>query len=191
MLRAAGGWPMRETLFRRFVAVMGGGVLAASGLAAPPALAGAAVLLHPSVAEYTQVTASATPPTEAQCISVGRNCFNPHSTRSAYNLAPLYRSGLDGRGVTIAVVDAYGSDTMAHDLHVYNQAFGLPPMCGEEGVVCAPGMPKFSQFHFQGAPATKSSPGNSPGQEDKSAWALEVALDVETAHSIAPGANIL
>src|SRR6476646_11969834 len=29
------------------------------------------------------------------------------------------------------------------------------------------------------------------GEEDKSAWALEVALDVETAHAMAPGANIL
>ena len=40
--------------------------------------------------------------------------------------------------MTIAIVDSYGSDTMAHDLHVFDQAFGLPPMCGEEGVTCAP-----------------------------------------------------
>jgi subtilase family serine protease len=95
--------------------------------------------------------------------------------------------------VTIAIVDSYGSDTMAHDLHVYNQAFGLQPMCGEEGVTCAPGMPTFSTFHFQGAPATKAPPSTakSPGQESKAAWALEVALDVETAHAMAPMANIL
>jgi subtilase family serine protease len=52
-------------------------------------------------------------------------------------------------------------------------------------------MPKFSQFHFQGSPATKAQPGKGTLQEDKSAWALEVALDVETAHAMAPGANIL
>ncbi|MGW1171605.1 hypothetical protein, partial [Streptomyces sp. NPDC002550] len=42
-------------------------------------------------------------------------------------------------------------------------------------------------------PATKAPPStsSSPGQEDKSAWALEVALDVETAHAMASGANIL
>src|SRR5437764_2340841 len=79
---------------------------------------------------------------------------------------------------------------MAHDLHVFNQAFGIAPMCGEEGVTCAPGMPKFSQLSLQGSPATKST-GQGTGLEDKAAWALEVALDVETAHSIAPGANIL
>jgi subtilase family serine protease len=54
-------------------------------------------------------------------------------------------------------------------------------------------MPKFSQLSLQGSPATKAPPSksNGTGQEDKSAWALEVALDVETAHAMAPGANIL
>jgi subtilase family serine protease len=152
--------------------------------------AAALPLPHPTLNDYQQLTTSQTPPTEAQCFSVGRRCFTPQSTRAAYNLQPLYDSGIDGRGITIAIVDSYGSDTMAHDLHVYDQAFGLPPMCGEEGVTCAPGMPKFSQLALQGSPATKST-GQGTGLEDKAAWALEVALDVETAHSIAPGANIL
>src|SRR5205085_8132615 len=30
-----------------------------------------------------------------------------------------------------------------------------------------------------------------PGQENKANWALEVSLDVERAHAVAPGANIL
>ncbi len=155
-----------------------------------PATAGA---VHPTVADYTQLTTSAVPPTQAQCASVGRRCFTPQAIQAAYNLGPLYAQGLDGRGQTIAIVDSYGSDTMAHDLHVFNTAFGLQPMCGEEGVVCAPGMPTFSQLHLQGSPATTAPPStsNGTGQEDKSAWALEVALDVETAHAIAPRANIL
>src|SRR5205823_98641 len=51
----------------------------------------------------------------------------------------------------------------------------------------------FSVLHLQGAPATKAPPptAKDPGQENKSAWALEVSLDVETAHAIAPRANIL
>ena len=93
--------------------------------------------------------------------------------------------------MTIAIVDAYGSDTMAHDLHVFDQAFGLQPMCGEEGVACTASMPKFSELTLNGSPATKPQPGNGTHQEDKTAWALEVALDVETSHAIAPGANIL
>jgi len=46
--------------------------------------------------------------------------------------------------------------------------------------------PTFSEFQ-QGNTATNPT----PGQEDRSAWAIEVALDVEWAHSMAPKANIL
>ena len=157
------------------------------------AIAATLPAVTPAVSDYAQVAASATPPTQAQCNSVGRRCFNPASTHAAYNVGPLYSAGFDGHGITIAIVDSYGSDTMAHDLHVYDQAWGLPPMCGEEGVTCTPGMPTFSTLSLQGSPATKAPPPASKGtgQEDKSAWALEVALDVESAHAMAPGANIL
>src|SRR3954447_25547459 len=163
--------------------------LASSGRAGSPPLP----VPHPQVSDYVQLTHSETPPTQAQCNSAGRRCFTPQSTRAAYNVNPLYSQGYDGSGRTVAIVDSYGSDTMAHDLHVYNQTFGLPSMCGEEGVTCSAGMPKFSQLSLQGSPATKAPPStsNGTGQEDKSAWALEVALDVETAHAMAPGANIL
>src|SRR3954471_3175829 len=141
------------------------------GAASPPL-----PIPHPQVSDYVQLTHSETPPTQAQCNSAGRRCFTPQSTRAAYNVNPLYAQGYTGSGRTIAVVDSYGSDTMAHDLHVYDRTFGLPPMCGEEGVTCAPGMPKFSQLSLQGSPATKAPPSKSKGtgQEDKSAWALEV-----------------
>jgi len=172
-----------------------GALGAAMALPGPTSIAAAAVVMHPTVSDYAQVSTSTTPPTQAQCASatpVKRRCFSPQAIQAAYNLGPLYSAGLDGRGMTIAIVDSYGSDTIAHDLHVFDQAFGIAPICGEEGVTCAAGMPTFSQFHFQGSPATKSIPGNgTTGLEDKSAWALEVSLDVETAHAMAPGANIL
>jgi subtilase family serine protease len=178
------------------------GLLVVVGLALLAALVGArgtsrpATLPQPqpTVSDYIQLTSSETPPTQAQCNSVGRRCFTPQSTRASYDLNPLYTAGLNGSGETIAIVDSYGSDTIAHDLHVYDTQMGLPQMCGEEGVVtCAPGMPTFSQLSLQGSPATKGPPPTSKGNglEDKAAWALEVSLDVETAHSIAPGANIL
>jgi subtilase family serine protease len=168
-------------------------ILSAAAVPAAPTATVATVAVRPAVAEYTQLTTSAVPPTQAQCASAGRRCFTPQAIRAAYRLQPLYDAGLDGRGQTIAIVDSYGSDTIAHDLHVFNTAFGLQPMCGEENVTCAAGMPTFSVLHLQGAPATKAPPptAKNPGQEDKSAWALEVSLDVETAHAIAPRANIL
>ena len=181
---------------RRLVACTSGLSLALAALvASTPArtLWADGVVMHPTVADYTQVSTSETPPTSAQCVSVGRTCFGPAATRASYNLNPLYDQGFDGRGQTIAIVDSFGSDTIAHDLHVYNTAFGLQPMCGEEGVTCAAGMPTFSVLHVQGSPSTSAPPptSNGTGQEDRSAWALEVSLDVETAHAIAPMANII
>jgi subtilase family serine protease len=173
------------------LAALGLATLSVTGGAVQHAAHAAGAVFHPTVSDYVQVSTSTTPPTEAQCMSVGRRCFSPQAIQSAYDVAPLHARGLDGHGMTIAIVDSYGSDTITHDLHVFDQAFGLAPMCGEEGVTCTAGMPTFKQFHFQGAPATKAQPGNGPGQEDKSGWALEVSLDVETAHAIAPGANIL
>ncbi len=177
----------------RAAAVPAGLVAFSMGAATAKDAGPAPIVFHPIVAEYHQETASATPPTEAQCQAGGRRCFTPQAIQSAYNLGPLYQQHLNGAGVTIAVVDSYGSDTIAHDLHVFDQAFSLQPMCGEEGVTCAAGMPTFSRLAVQGSPATKGQPSNSNGtdQENKAAWALETSLDVETAHAIAPMANIL
>ncbi len=182
--------PVPQRRLHRLAALAGSAALAlaSAGSAAVPA---AAAVLHPAVSEYQFVQAGPTPPSEADCNNVGTRCFGPQAIRAAYDLGPLYDQGYDGRGITIAIVDSYGSDTIAHDLHVYDQAFGLQPMCGEEGVTCGSGMPRFSQLHVQGTPATVAQPGNGTKLEDKSAWALEVSLDVEIAHAMAPMANIL
>jgi subtilase family serine protease len=157
----------------------------------PAAVAASGPLVVPAVSDYQFVKAGETPPTLADCLAAGRRCFTPAGFHAAYNLNPLYGQGLDGSGITVAIVDSYGSDTMAHDLHVFDQAFGLRAMCGEEGVTCQSGMPWFKRISLQGTPATVAQPGNGTHQEDKSAWSIEVALDVETVHTFAPGANIL
>jgi subtilase family serine protease len=166
---------------------------AAAALVGDGSATAALPMPQPTWQDAQLISTSTTPPTEAQCFSAGRRCFAPQAIQAAYDVGPLYALGLDGRGQTIAIVDAYGSDTMAHDLHVFDQAFGLQPMCGEEGVTCTAGMPTFSRLALQGSPATVAPPSQShgTGQEDKAAWAIEVALDVETAHAIAPMANIL
>jgi subtilase family serine protease len=178
-------------------------VVAGLALAATPwvnAIAGTpgAVLpaAHPMAADAQYLSADPGPPTEAQCNTAnastgGRRCFFPAGIRNSYNMGPLYAQHLDGRGVTIAVVDSFGAQTAAHDLHIFDSAFGLQPMCGEEGVACAPGMPTFKQLHVQGNPEAKPTGQNGTGQEDHSLWALEVALDIEWAHVVAPMANIL
>jgi subtilase family serine protease len=174
-------------------------LLAAAGLAAaamsPAVVATGAVLaaVTPAYSDALLISASTTPPTELQCYSAGRRCFTPQSMANSYNYASLLAGGNQGQGKTIAVVDSFGSDTIAHDLHVFDQAFGVQSMCGEEGVTCTATMPTFSVLSLQGSPATKAPPSksNGTGLQNRSAWALEVSLDVEWAHATAPKANIL
>src|SRR5512143_142894 len=85
-------------------------------------------LFKPTVAEWEFLAAGATPPTEAQCYSAGRRCFAPAAMANSYNYATLHALGNQGQGKTIAVIDSWGSDSMPHDLHVFNQAFGLQAM---------------------------------------------------------------
>ncbi|MCM3768447.1 hypothetical protein [Neobacillus niacini] len=39
----------------------------------------------------------------------------------------MIRSGITGKNQNIAIVVAYGSPTVEHDLQVFSQQFGLPP----------------------------------------------------------------
>src|SRR5579859_1177997 len=74
-------------------------------------------LPQPMFSDAQLISTGTTPPTEAQCESVGRRCFTPQTVQAAYNIESLYAAGLNGAGQTIAIVDSYGSDTIAHDLH--------------------------------------------------------------------------
>lgn len=186
---------MSRTLRRGALAALAAGACAAGAAvgSSGAATSGALPPVRPDISDYAQLSTSTTPPTEAQCESAARRCLDPQAIQSAYDMGPLYADGYSGQGETIAIMDAYGSDTMASDLHVFDQAYGLQPMCGEADVTCQSGMPRFSQLALQGSPATKAPPAksNGTGLEDKAGWALEVALDVEHAHAVAPEANIL
>ena len=139
------------------------------------------------------MSASQIPPTEANCFTAGRRCFTPTSMQNSYNLGPLYAAGHNGKGVTIAIIDSFGNPNMASDLKVFNDQMGTPHMCGEPGVTCSDDMPTFQHVYWNGRTVVKAPPANSKGVgiQTRNIWALEVALDVEWAHAIAPGANIL
>jgi subtilase family serine protease len=112
--------------------------------------------------------------------------------QNAYNVSALYGQGFTGKGTTIAVIDSFGSATIANDLNVFSTAFNLPHLCGEAGVTCTPGMPTFTILEVQGSPpATPPPPNNGTGQQNHNLWAIETSLDVEWAHAIAPEANII
>jgi subtilase family serine protease len=159
---------------------------------ASPQIGRTAAVFQPAVAEWQFLQSSTTPPTEAACFAVGRRCFTPAAMQNSYNVGPLYAAGNQGQGKTIAVIDSFGSATIANDLNVFSTAFGLPHLCGEAGVTCTPGMPTFTILQIQGSPPPNPPPpNNGTGQESHNLWALEVSLDVEWAHAIAPEANII
>jgi subtilase family serine protease len=138
------------------------------------ALAGVAdVAVRPGV--QLAGRAQANPPTTADCEKAYKvACYQPSQIRQAYDLAPVYASGVTGRGTTIVIVDSFGSPTIRNDLSVFDRAFGLP----------AP--PHFTIIQ----PAGKV-PAYDPNNSDMVGWAGETTLDVEYAHTIAPGASIL
>ena len=121
----------------------------------------------------TQVQLPSPEPT-SQCLSTfGIRCYTPLQYRTAYNLGGLYSSGITGSGRTIVIVDSFGSPTIQHDLHVFDQQFNLLPD------------PK-----LQIVKAGKIPPFNR-NDATMAGWAEETTLDVEYAHAIAPGARIV
>jgi subtilase family serine protease len=105
---------------------------------------------------------------------------NPDATTSPTGLSPAtiesaysFSTGSTaGTGQTVAIVDAYDDPTAQNDLSAFSSQFGLP--------ACTTGC--FSKVDQNG--------GTHYPRKD-SGWALEISLDIEWAHAIAPGAKIL
>ena len=91
--------------------------------------------------------------------------------------------------MTVAVVDSFGSQTIQADLNNFNTQFGLQHMCGEANYTCAAGDPTFKILCVQAC--TDAKPTANGHQQDRSAWQVEVSLDVEWVHAVAPRANVL
>jgi subtilase family serine protease len=105
---------------------------------------------------------------DERCLLSG---LTPEQVVHAYGLDAITFNGSgqtvkgDGRGQTIAIVDAYHDPFLTSDLHAFDQAYHLSD-------------PSLTQVNLGGA---RSNDG----------WAQEETLDVEWAHAIAPGAAIV
>ena len=102
--------------------------------------------------------------------STYQNGYSPMQIKGAYSLNGTYT----GSGTTITIVDAYDGQTAASDFDVFSSQFGLPTIAGDCGCFT-----KVDQTGGTNYPRTNSS------------WALEISLDIEWAHAIAPLAHIL
>ncbi len=97
--------------------------------------------------------------------------LSPATIKSVYDFPT---SASAGAGPTIAIVDAYDDPNVESDLGVFSSQFGLPACTTANGC--------FTKVNQTGG---KRYPRANSG------WALEISLDVQWAHAIAPGAKIL
>src|SRR6476660_8290517 len=91
-------------------------VSATVATAAPAAQAFPATVATPAAAAAGARNMSS-PLTTEECESKWQiACYNPLQYQQAYDLGPLYRAGITGKGRTIVIVDSFGSPTVQHDL---------------------------------------------------------------------------
>ena len=100
--------------------------------------------------------------------------YTPAQLQSHYGLTSLIKEGYDGTGQTIALVEAYGYAAAETDANAAATAFGLPALTSKN----------FSVIYPEGKPLN-------PSAADLTGWTTEIALDIQSAHAIAPGAKIL
>ena len=103
-------------------------------------------------------------------VAPGPTGYTPQQIQSAYGVNQIKFSGGtvvgNGAGQTIAIVDAYNDPNIKSDLAAFDKQYGLS------------------------APASFTV-DNLGGTTTNAGWALETSLDVEWAHAVAPGANIV
>jgi len=126
------------------------------------------------------------------CLSVSRGtitCYPPSFLKKAYGFPPTTgEEGLDGKGSTVVIVDAFGSPTIQTDLNLFDTTFGLP--AATVTLLCGPTWTGASTDH---CPVnTVADLSNAPNAALCGAvgWAEETTLDVTMVHGLAPGARI-
>src|SRR6478736_2151706 len=100
--------------------------------------------------------------------------MGPADLRAAYSLASAAVN--NGRGQTVALVDAYDDPTIESDLATYRAYYGLPPCTTANGC-----FRKVNQDGEQGNYPPIANPD----------WEPEIALDVEMVSAICPNCHIL
>ncbi len=100
--------------------------------------------------------------------------WTPAQLQQHYGLNAGYKQGLTGKGQTIVIVDGpTDGDLLTSDLKLFSQLAGLPAITSSN----------FKVLYPDGKPT--------PFALQNQNWQGEASLDVEWAHSIAPGANII
>ncbi len=104
--------------------------------------------------------------------------YSPADLQQAYNLTAA--SATDGKGKTVAIVDAYDDPEALSNVSTYRAQWGLPPICS--GLVtnnCV----QFTKVNQNG--------GTSPLPIPSIGWSEEISLDLDMVSAICPNCNVL
>jgi len=93
----------------------------------------------------------------------------PTALQKVYNLTWLFNKGYEGQNYTIGILDFYGDPYIAQQLAYFDKLTGLPNPPNFTIVPIGPYNPNLGVINV---------------------WSLEISLDVEIAHVMAPKANI-
>ena len=131
--------------------------------------------VQPCSSYYGQQTAYAQPTAYGRHVPYAVCGYGPQQFQSAYGESGLLSSGLNGRGVTVAITDAYASPTIYQDAQKYNQVHHQPLFNPGQFSQITPGPNGYDLTDECGAQG----------------WYGEETLDVEAVHAMAPGARIV
>ena len=127
------------------------------------------IFAHPSTLEGEKQIASLSKIAQSQNETVPLVGYSPKYLEQVYNATGMYRSGYNGKGQTIGILDFGGDPFIKQQLAYYDSEFNISAPPSFNVIPIGPYQPVSGIF---------------------SGWDGEISLDVEASHTMAPGANI-
>jgi len=154
--------------------------------AAPLAESGNAQLNAAIIANTVAISGNGIANTLTLASPSGTVAYTPAQIRAAYGISTL---SLDGTGQTIAIVDAYDDPSIDQSLDAFDSQFALTASGPTLYAQYEPAASFLTVLNQHGQ--ATSLPSTDPNGPATNNWEVEEALDVEWAHAIAPGAQII
>jgi subtilase family serine protease len=168
LIQGVTGLAQQPSLAQPSHAAPAGSTASSTSTASPAATPPPATTCSTFWGQHSQVMPSAYGRTEFPTANCGDT---PDQLQIAYGLKPALVQGQDGHGTTVAILDAYASDTMLADANQYASDNGQPTFAAGQYSEKV-----FTPFDLQ---------------DECGDWGTEEHIDVEAAHNLAPGAKIL
>jgi subtilase family serine protease len=136
---------------------------------------GARYGVQPCSKYYAQKLASDKPPAYGKHQPYAVCGYTPQQYQAAYGESALLKAGINGRGTTVAITDAYAAPTIYQDAQKYNKVHHQPLFKPGQFSQIVPDPNDFDLIDECGAQG----------------WYGEETLDVEAVHAMAPGAKVV